>query len=598
MSISLEQVSKSYNGGAAVADVTVDIADGELFVLLGPSGSGKSTLLRAIAGLTTIDHGRIVLHGRDVSNVNAREREVGFVFQNYALFRHMTLADNIEFALCARHVPAAKRRIRRQELLKLVSLEGYDDRYPTELSGGQQQRVAVARALAHEPRVLLLDEPFGALDAKIREELRRAIRVIQRAVGITTILVTHDQEEAFSMADRIGVMDRGRLQEVGEPRALYRQPATRFVATFLGAANLLLGNYGYRDVRLGDSWFPVQRWSRSLCSGDEATIVVRPEDVEIAEQEDSLSVPAAGVAEVAELQFVGSIERLRLTFPASTTLASALRPDAASFLLEAARTVRAVEELPLVIGQKVWVGFKGMHALPTPISSLRLLARTGEKYEELANSLLVRELAERMRIAPVRIDPEAPRAASLRGMPIVSLGQTDDLSEPLELLDEGARQVLVLLRAGQLPKRMLILVEPSATARDATLAAAASLARHLTIDVTMLVYVDKKSGRGSRYRELLDLRNTSLRSHGLDIRTETYHGSLRDAVASRQSSDEQVLLVAGLASLEGRLLGSVKEIVTETPLAGLVLVSGRAEREARRQKSQSRQPIALALGSR
>src|SRR5690606_36828925 len=408
MSISLEQVSKSYDGGAAVSDVTVDIGDGEMFVLLGPSGSGKSTLLRAIAGLTTIDHGRIVLHGRDVSNVNAREREVGFVFQNYALFRHMKLADNIEFALGARHVPAAKRRIGRQELLKLVSLDGYDDRYPTELSGGQQQRVAVARALAHEPRVLLHHEPFGALDAKIREELRRAIRVIQRAVGITTILVTHDQEEAFSMADRIGVMDRGRLQEVGEPRALYRQPATRFVATFLGAANLLLGNYGYRDVRLGDSWFPVQRWSRSLCSGDEATIVVRPEDVEIAEQEDSLSVPAAGVAEVAELQFVGSIERLRLTFPASSTLASALRPDADSFLLEAARTARAVEELPLTAGQKVWVGFKGMHALPTPISSLRLLARTSEAFEELANSVLVRELAERMRIAPVRIDPGAP----------------------------------------------------------------------------------------------------------------------------------------------------------------------------------------------
>ncbi|HLU07381.1 MAG TPA: ABC transporter ATP-binding protein [Woeseiaceae bacterium] len=594
MSISLEQVSKSYDGGAAVSDVTVDIGDGELFVLLGPSGSGKSTLLRAIAGLTTIDHGRIVLHGRDVSNVNAREREVGFVFQNYALFRHMTLADNIEFALCARHVPAARRRKRRQELLKLVSLEGYDHRYPTELSGGQQQRVAVARALAHEPRVLLLDEPFGALDAKIREELRRAIRDIQRTVGITTILVTHDQEEAFSMADRIGVMDRGRLQEVGEPRALYRQPATRFVATFLGAANLLLGNYGYSDVRLGDSWFPVQRWSRSLCSGDEATIVVRPEDVEIAEQEDSLSVPAAGIAEVAELQFVGSIERLRLTLPASATLASALRPDADSFLLEAARTARAVEELPLTAGQKVWVGFKGMHALPTPISSLRLLARTSEAFEELANSVLVRELAERMRIAPVRIDPGAPGTAALRGMPVVSLRQADDLSEPLGLLDEGARQVLVLLHAGQRAERMLILVEPSATARDATLAAAASLARHLTIDVTMLVHVDKKSGRGTRYRELLDLRNTSLRSHGLDIRTETYHGSLRDAVAARQSSPGQVLLVAGLASLDGRLLGSLKEIVRETPPAGLVLVSGRAEREARKQATMSRQYIALA----
>src|ERR1043165_9242896 len=216
MSIALDQVTKRYQGLPVVNDVSVDIGEGEFFVLLGPSGSGKSTLLRAIAGLTGIDHGRISLHGRDVTHVRARDRGVGLVFQNYALFRHMTVADNIEFALRARRVRGAERRKRRAELLKLVSLDGYDQRLPSELSGGQQQRVALARALAHQPRVLLLDEPFGALDAKIREELRRAIREIQRAVGITTILVTHDQEEAFSMADRIGVMDRGRLQEVGE----------------------------------------------------------------------------------------------------------------------------------------------------------------------------------------------------------------------------------------------------------------------------------------------------------------------------------------------------------------------------------------------
>src|SRR5690606_30324788 len=231
---------------------------------LGPSGSGKSTLLRAIAGLTPIDHGRIVMHGRDVSGISVREREVGFVFQNYALFRHMTVAENIEFALRARRVPAAERRRRRAELLELVSLQGLDRRLPSELSGGQQQRVAVARALAHQPRVLLLDEPFGALDAKIREELRRSIRAIQRAVGITTILVTHDQEEAFTMADRIGVMDRGRLQEVGEPRELYARPKTRFVATFLGAANLLLGRYEGRGVRVGDSVFPARHPSGSM----------------------------------------------------------------------------------------------------------------------------------------------------------------------------------------------------------------------------------------------------------------------------------------------------------------------------------------------
>src|SRR5688572_1405096 len=327
MSIALEQVSKEFRGAAAVSDVTAQIDDGELFVLLGPSGSGKSTLLRAIAGLTTIDHGRIVLHGRDVTNLGTRQREVGFVFQNYALFRHMTVADNIEFALRARRVRAAERRRRRSELLKLVSLEGYDERLPSELSGGQQQRVALARSLAHEPRVLLLDEPFGALDAKIRDELRRAIREIQRAVGITTIMVTHDQEEAFSMADRIGVMDRGRLQEVGEPRALYQRPGTRFVATFLGAANLLLGRYGYRDVQLGESFFQVDRWSPSLRSGDEAAVVVRPEDVALALEPESLSAPLVGKAKVVELKFVGASERLRLEMAASPHLASAHNPS-------------------------------------------------------------------------------------------------------------------------------------------------------------------------------------------------------------------------------------------------------------------------------
>jgi sulfate/thiosulfate transport system ATP-binding protein len=226
MSITLDQVTKHYAGVPVVNDVSLDIGDGEFFVLLGPSGSGKSTLLRAVAGLSGVDHGRISLHGRDVTHVAARKRGVGLVFQNYALFRHMTVADNIEFALRVRHMRARKRRERRAELLRLVSLEGMDDRLPAQLSGGQQQRVAVARALAHKPEVLLLDEPFGALDAKIREELRRTIRQVQRELGITTVLVTHDQEEAFAMADRIGIMSQGRLLEVGAPRKV----ATKRVA--------------------------------------------------------------------------------------------------------------------------------------------------------------------------------------------------------------------------------------------------------------------------------------------------------------------------------------------------------------------------------
>src|SRR5215468_7125066 len=251
MSITLDQVTKHYAGVPVVNDVSLDIGDGEFFVLLGPSGSGKSTLLRAVAGLSGVDHGRISLHGRDVTHVAARKRGVGLVFQNYALFRHMTVADNIEFALRVRHMRARARRERRAELLRLVSLEGMDDRLPAQLSGGQQQRVAVAQALAHKPEVLLLDEPFGALDAKIREELRRTIRQVQRELRITTVLVTHDQEEAFALADRIGVMNLGRLLESGGPEELYARPATRFVATFLGAANLLLARQTSQGIRFG-----------------------------------------------------------------------------------------------------------------------------------------------------------------------------------------------------------------------------------------------------------------------------------------------------------------------------------------------------------
>src|SRR3977135_2675739 len=283
MSITLDQVTKRYQGSPVVNDVSLDIGDGEFFVLLGPSGSGKSTLLRAIAGLSGVDHGRISLHGRDVTHVSAKERGVGLVFQNYALFRHMTVADNIEFALRVRRMTGAERRRRGQELLGLVSLEGMDERLPAQLSGGQQQRVAVARALAHKPEVLLLDEPFGALAGKSREEWRRTIRQVQRELGITTVLVTHDQEEAFALADRIGVMNLGRLLEMGRPTELYTRPATRFVATFLGAANLILARQTKEGIRFGER--PVSSRATAPIHGareQEVVAVVRPEEIEVA----------------------------------------------------------------------------------------------------------------------------------------------------------------------------------------------------------------------------------------------------------------------------------------------------------------------------
>src|SRR5690349_7776756 len=315
MSIVLEQLSKRYEDHPVVNNVSLEVADGEFFVLLGPSGSGKSTILRMIAGLTSIDQGRVLLHGRDVGGLPPQQRGVGFVFQNYALFRHMSVAENVEFGLKIRNVAAAERRRKRDELLELVGLAGLGARMPRQLSGGQQQRVALARALAYKPEVLLLDEPFGALDAKIRIELRRTLKRIQREIGMTTIFVTHDQEEAFELADRMGVMNVGRLLEIGQPEELYRRPQTEFVATFLGTANLLVGRCTPDGVQVGALHFPLNTEARPG-DGDRAVqVLFRPEDVALAAAPDDLAGPALGRAEIEHITFSGSFERLRLRLP-------------------------------------------------------------------------------------------------------------------------------------------------------------------------------------------------------------------------------------------------------------------------------------------
>ena len=371
MSITLDQVTKRYQSHPVVNDVSLEIQQGEFLVLLGPSGSGKSTLLRAIAGLVEVDHGRVSLHGRDVTGVAARDRGVGFVFQHYALFRHMSVADNVEFALRVRRMRRSERMARRAELLKLVALEGMDERLPTQLSGGQQQRVAVARALAHRPEVLLLDEPFGALDAKIREELRRTIRQIQQELGVTTILVTHDQDEAFAMADRIGVMHQGRLLEVGTPDDLYARPRTRFVATFLGAANLLLGYRRGAQLRF-------ERPGAEAVTSREIVAVIRPEEVELNTTESPEGLTHVGTGVVEELQFAGAIERLRVRMSMDGPMPATPDRDGAdgsSWLLDASRTFPEQRAKPLAVGEHVTVSARRIHSLPTPITSFTAIAR-------------------------------------------------------------------------------------------------------------------------------------------------------------------------------------------------------------------------------
>lgn len=256
MSIEIRKVSKRFGTFTALNDVSLDVQTGELLALLGPSGSGKTTLLRAIAGLETVDCGQVLFHGEDATSQHVRDRRVGFVFQHYALFRHMTIFDNVAFGLqvLPRRDRASKADIREKVigLLKLVQLDWVADRYPHQLSGGQRQRVALARALAVEPRVLLLDEPFGALDAKVRKELRRWLRRLHDDMHITSVFVTHDQEEALEVADRVVVMNEGRIEQIGTPDEVYEHPATAFVYKFLGSVNLFHGRVHEGRAEIGD----------------------------------------------------------------------------------------------------------------------------------------------------------------------------------------------------------------------------------------------------------------------------------------------------------------------------------------------------------
>jgi sulfate transport system ATP-binding protein len=239
--IAVKDVNKHYGDFHALHDVSIDIAPGKLTALLGPSGSGKSTLLRVIAGLEVPDSGTVIIEDADVTNVPPQRRDIGFVFQHYAAFKHMTVRDNVAFGLKVRRKPKSEITAKVDELLGIVGLAGYQERYPSQLSGGQRQRMALARALAIEPKVLLLDEPFGALDAKVRAELRAWLRRLHEEVDVTTVLVTHDQEEAMELADRIVVLNDGRIQQVGAPREVYDNPANEFVMGFLGPVARLGG---------------------------------------------------------------------------------------------------------------------------------------------------------------------------------------------------------------------------------------------------------------------------------------------------------------------------------------------------------------------
>ena len=251
MSITVKNVTKRFGSFVALDDVSLEVPAGELLALLGPSGSGKTTLLRIISGLEVADRGAVFYQDEDVTDAAVRERNVGFVFQHYALFRHMTVFDNVAFGLRVRKRPKAQIRERVHELLRLVQLDGYERSMPSQLSGGQRQRVALARALAAEPKVLLLDEPFGALDAKVRQELRQWLRRLHDEIHVTSVFVTHDQEEAFEVADRVVIMNKGAIEQVGSPAEIFDHPANPFVMDFLGNVNVFHGHVQDGRATLG-----------------------------------------------------------------------------------------------------------------------------------------------------------------------------------------------------------------------------------------------------------------------------------------------------------------------------------------------------------
>lgn len=375
MSIILTDISKRFGDHLVVNRINLEVEKGELFVLLGGSGSGKSTILRMIAGLTIPDLGKIELNGADVTHLPPQARNTGFVFQNYSIFRHMTVAENIEFGLRIRKISVDERKQRRDELLDLVGLAGLGSRYSEQLSGGQRQRVALARALAYNPEVLLLDEPFGALDVKIRAQLRESLKEIQDQLNVTTILVTHDQEEAFELADRIGVIEKGSLMEVGDPEDLYYRPKTEFVATFIGGGNVLVGRLVNGQIRMGSINFPFPEGASPHEEGSPVRILFRPETVLLQKQvgpfERDKKLFVQG--QVVERIFAGSQQRIRIEVESLQGILSVMPTPVNGKRLTLIDAIQPnlPDEDQFNPGQSVWVGLKEYHVLePTGLKVL------------------------------------------------------------------------------------------------------------------------------------------------------------------------------------------------------------------------------------
>jgi ABC-type Fe3+/spermidine/putrescine transport system ATPase subunit len=353
IAVSVRDVSKSFGAASVLEDINFDVTEGETIVLLGASGSGKTTILRVIAGLEKPDSGSVVLHGKDVTEMPARERGVGVIFQSYALFPKMSVEQNIGYGLRLRRRPKSEIKEAVQHLVELTGLEQHRRKYPSQLSGGQQQRVAIARALAYKPEVLLFDEPFGALDAQIRTRLRREIRALLKKINVPSIFITHDQEEALELGDRIAVLNAGRLEQIGTPYEVYNTPATEYVATFVGAANLLLGVVQGRNFEIEDVSLEIEDQT-NLRDGQSVKLVFRPEDVFLRKPENlTQHYQKLTDGAVEEINFVGAFERVVVRLNLSTHQPIIIT-----------RPKTETTAFPLHVGQKVTVGLVRFRILP------------------------------------------------------------------------------------------------------------------------------------------------------------------------------------------------------------------------------------------
>lgn len=586
MSITLDHLTKRYDGRPVVSDVSLEVADGELFVLLGPSGSGKSTILRMIAGLIPVDSGHVVLRGADVTALPPQLRATGFVFQHYALFPHMTVAENVEFGLRIQKMRDAERRRRREELLELVGLSGLGSRLPRQLSGGQQQRVALARALAPRPSVLLLDEPFGALDAKIRSELRRALSTIHHELAITTIFVTHDQEEAFELGDRLGVMNLGRLLEVGPPSELYLRPQTEFTATFLGSANLLVGTTATSGIELGHLCFPSPVQSPYESSQQPVQILFRPEDIALTPEARMLADPPLGHGIVEQIAFVGAHQRLRLRLPpipGVRPIAPAPPFGSDSILIEALRTQEQARRFPLRPGDTAWIGVHRVHTLSHPGLSLLLVTdgspagqsalSFGGRVAQLAHArgaILGAGLTQaqvRICLQELRKDltlmPELETYASLDAPAEAIASQTVHCPVDVVVLvrgpENGANLVQHVLATGDhhallvppggapLPSSVLICVAGMEPSKEDVLFAG-RLCRHLSAQVTLLTILTgdgEVPADAERSQRFLDAAARSLAVLGVPARIVVRSGPLVEVIVDEMLTGKYGLLVLG-----------------------------------------------------